>query len=57
MTIGVFVQKSDYEVSIKGQTLSLSKTNELENIEFKSEGKELLYYFEEHVTLVLLKPS
>ena len=46
VTIGVFVQKSDYEVSIKGQTLSLSKTNELENIEFKSEGKELLYYFE-----------
>ena len=46
MSIGVFVQKSDYEVSIKGQTLSLSKTNELENIEFKSEGKELLYYFE-----------
>ena len=46
VSIGVFVQKSDYEVSIKGQTLSLSKTNELENIEFKSEGKELLYYFE-----------
>jgi hypothetical protein len=46
VSIGVFVQKSDYEVSIKGQTLSLSKRNELENIEFKSEGKELLYYFE-----------
>jgi hypothetical protein len=47
VSIGFFVQKSDYEVSIKEQTLSsLSTTNELENIEFKSVSKELLYYFE-----------
>lgn len=45
ISIGTFVQKGNYEVKIKGSTLSLMKTGHTGQLDFKSNEENALYYF------------